>query len=145
MTWQERCFVLLSDGVVLLYKVKAQLIQWSRVARSRILRGGQRTLEEFVMRRASVVSEYDDGAVAADSCTVARADMTLKLHSREQAKMTVFSHARVATEALTAAPEPSWATYTGTRPQTGAMAPPGQTTQKCRATYGGCGRVSGYF
>ena len=39
-----------------LCKVKAQLKWWSRVARSRVLRGGQRTLEGFVVRRAASAS-----------------------------------------------------------------------------------------
>ena len=35
-----------------LYEVQAQLKRWNRVTRSRVLRGGQRALEGFVVRRA---------------------------------------------------------------------------------------------
>ena len=83
-----------------LCKVKAQLLKrWNRVTRSRVLRGGQRTLEGFVVRRAKVVSANDDGAAEADTSTAARADARQQVHSREQTMITAFAHTRVATAA----------------------------------------------
>ena len=59
-----------------LYKVKAQLKRCSRVARSRVLRGGQRTLDGFVVRRARTASALADLAGGDEAAPAAKRDCT---------------------------------------------------------------------